>query len=72
VGTTDTELVKLLEQNSSVPKKILEQLTAILEGVVTIKFAHADAALEQMQQAQKIAVSLVNDTRPDKQEKLKK
>lgn len=62
VGKTDTELLAALEHDNVVSVHVYEQLQEILHGVVYIKFAHHDAALEQMKQAQKTALAIIYET----------
>lgn len=63
VGKTDIELLQALEHDNAVAKSVYHDLHIILEGIVTIKFAHGSAALEQMQKAQKTALKIVQETR---------
>lgn len=60
VGTTDAEMLKLLEKNPAVPENSYELVKSILAGVTLIKFANQEAAESQMSQAIKSSFELVN------------
>lgn len=62
VGTTDTEMIRLLERTSSASPKIMTQVEEILDGVTLIKFANHKAAQEQMSKALTSALQIVEET----------
>lgn len=62
VGTTDDEMVFLLEKMSIVPKGITDNVKTILTGVTFVKFANQKAVHEQMIKALTLAIRIVEET----------
>jgi hypothetical protein len=65
IGKTDTECVEYLQQHHG-DTHVVEEIKALLQGSVIIKFANAQAAQEQIEHDYLRAVAIIQRTVPEK------
>jgi uncharacterized membrane protein len=59
VGTTDTEMLKVLKESSTVPEFVIEAMEKLLHGVALIKFANQKVAADHIKQAAIMSIDIV-------------
>lgn len=62
VGTTDAECLQMLHTDKFIPEWIAKRFEKLIEGVMFVKFANAQAAQERMQKDLDTVKVIVNTT----------
>ena len=63
VGTTDSECLELLRSDKFIPEWLVERFKNLIDGIMFVKFANAQAAQERMQKDLDSVRSIISATK---------